>query len=189
MDLSSKILPLASPVPAVSHGDAVSVPFGTVTAAFYHHALHTPNANAVLDISNGIPLEMSYGDLAEQAQRLASAMQRMGIKPRQKVPLIVKRSAEMITGILAILSCGAQYIPLDGGVVADSTIQHVINQCDADIVLCTASTQSRLKQLLPNTTLLLVKNAEIVDSHRVNPSQWVDLASPDAGCYIIYTSG
>lgn len=189
MTLPSKVLPLAPSVPAVSHGDAVSVPFGTVTAAFYHHARQTPSSNAILDISSGIPLEMSYGDLSEQAQRLASAMRRMGVKPRQKIPLIVKRSAEMIIGILAILSCGAQYIPLDGGVVADSTIQHVINQCDVDIVLCTVSTQPRLKQLLPSTTLLLVKRDETVDSHPVHPSQWVDLASPDAGCYIIYTSG
>ncbi|ODA81117.1 hypothetical protein RJ55_04080 [Drechmeria coniospora] len=133
---------------------------------------------------------ISYGQLAERAQKLALRLRGLGVQPNQRVPLVVKRGLEMIVGIWAILSCGAQYVPLDGGVVPDSTIRHVVEQSGAEIVLCLSVTEHRLRALFPSLVPVLIDEfvtAEADDD--LQSDDWLDLATPDTGCYVIYTSG
>ena len=180
----------ALPTTDFTHGEASYCPFPTITSAFYHHAASMPSAKAVRDFSNGIPArELTYRELAIQAQFLAARLRVLGVCPQQRIPLIVKRGTEMIIGIMAILSCGAQYVPLDGGVVPDSTIKHVAEQCGGHIVLCISSTECRLKTLLPTMTPIVIEQSIIPDQSLSKPEAWINLASPDTGCYVIYTSG
>ncbi|KAG6037502.1 hypothetical protein E4U41_005069 [Claviceps citrina] len=180
----------ALPTADFTHGEAVNCPFLTVTSAFYHHAANIPSAQAVRDLSSGILVrELTYRELAIQSQLLASRLRILGVVPHQRIPLVVKRGAEMIIGIMAILSCGAQYVPLDGGVVPDSTIKHVAEQCGGHVVLCISSTECRVKTLLPTMTPIVIEQRIIPDQTLYNPEAWTNLASPDTGCYVIYTSG
>ncbi|QPH19263.1 hypothetical protein C2857_004451 [Epichloe festucae Fl1] len=188
----------AVPTADFTHGEAIYCPFPTVTAAFYHYATSTPSVTAVRDLSSGVFVrELTYRELAVQAQLLAARLRMLGVGPHQSIPLVVKRGTEMLVGIMAILSCGAQYVPLDGGVVPDSTIKHVAEQCGGHIILCISSTESRLKTLLPTSTPIVIEQRTAPD-HALNnpeawtdnnPEAWTDLASPDTGCYVIYTSG
>ncbi|KAI1039721.1 hypothetical protein LB505_012069 [Fusarium chuoi] len=50
----------------------------------------------------------------------------------------------MLVGILSILSCGAQYVPLDGGVVADETLRFVLQQTGGRIALSSKATAHRI---------------------------------------------
>ncbi|KAG6064118.1 hypothetical protein E4U32_000538 [Claviceps aff. humidiphila group G2b] len=179
------------PTADFTHGEASYCPFPTVTSAFYHHAASIPSVKAVYDLSNGVhSRELTYRELAFQAQLLASRLRALGIGPDQKVPLVVKRGTEMVIGIMAILSCGAQYVPLDGGIVPDSTIRHVAEQCGGHIVLCISSTKSRVKALLPTSNPIVIEQRAIPSDQTLsNPKAWIDLASPNTGCYVIYTSG
>ncbi|KAG6002027.1 hypothetical protein E4U21_003569 [Claviceps maximensis] len=180
----------ALPTADFTHGEASYCPFPTVTSAFYHHAASIPSAKAVSDLSDGTPAkELTYRELAVQAQILAARLRALGVRPHQRIPLIVKRGTEMIIGIMAVLSCGAQYVPLDGGVVPDSTIKHVAEQCGGHIVLCISSTECRLKALLPTLTPIVIEQRVIPDQSLNSPEAWINLASPDTGCYVIYTSG
>ncbi|KAH7152548.1 hypothetical protein B0J13DRAFT_594346 [Dactylonectria estremocensis] len=179
---SCAVLRVYKPVSSVS-------PFPTVTAAFYHHARSHPENMAICDLS-GPRREMTYGDLALRVQALARRLHRQGVTPGQRVPLIVKRGLEMIVGILAILSCGAQYIPLDGGVVPDETIRQVLDQTQGDVVLCLSSTKHRTTALCPEHTTVVVDEPEPPNPGAVlECGHAFDLAAPDGGCYVIYTSG
>ncbi|KAG5980431.1 hypothetical protein E4U55_004032 [Claviceps digitariae] len=190
MNGTRKSLSFALPTTDFTHGEASYCPFPTITSAFYHHATSIPSVKAVRDFSNGIPArELTYRELAVQAQFLAARLRVLGVGPQQRIPLIVKRGTEMIIGIMAILSCGAQYVPLDGGVVPDSTIKHVAEQCGGHIVLCISSTERRLKTLLPTMTPIVIEQGAIPDQSLNSPEAWINLASPDTGCYVIYTSG
>ncbi|KAK7417327.1 hypothetical protein QQZ08_011670 [Neonectria magnoliae] len=170
------------------HGKVVQRPFPTVTAAFHNYAASCPDNVAVCDLSSS-PRELTYGALAERAQGLARQLRYRGVSPGQRIPLVVKRSVEMVVGIWAILSCGAQYVPIDGGVVPDETIRRVLDQAQSDVVLCLSSTKHRISTLRPNHLIVVVDEYDSPDSNIDSGDEYVDLATPEGGCYVIYTSG
>ena len=186
---------------AFARGPSFPPEFPTVTAAFYHHAKVNPETVAVRDLSSCLsavinqssgPREFTYSQIASRAQVLATRLHDLGVGPGRRVPLLVKRGAEMIIGILAILSCGAQYVPLDGGVVPDSTIRHVVKQSGKNLVLCLKSTEYRVRALCPDvTTIPIVAKPEIrrLSEKEEDTEHIIDLAKPENGCYVIYTSG
>lgn len=173
----------------LANGEKQPCPFSTITSAFYHYADQSPSTQAMLDMTHRVPRSFTYGELAARAQALAFSLREMGLQPEQRVPLIVKRSSEMIIGLMAILSCGAQYVPLDGGVVAESTIRHVVDQCDSGVILCTEATRFRVEQLHLDGTIVSIAAADKIDWCCGNPAMRIDLASGSYGCYVIYTSG
>lgn len=175
-----------TPINNFERGQTIKCPFPTTTAAFYHHVNTSPTAVAVRDLST-IPREVTYHELARHAQALASHLRTLGVRPNQRVPLVVKRGLEMVIGIWAVLSCGAQYVPLDGGVVPDSTIRHVVEQSGGQVVLCLQSTQHRTRDLCPDTTSVVIEDNMAYEENRADAV--FDLATSDGGCYVIYTSG
>ncbi|KAJ6444925.1 NRPS-like enzyme [Purpureocillium lavendulum] len=176
-------------IDAFTLGESVPCPFPTLTAAFYHQVKTNPYYVAVRDLSTGAPRELTYRELAGHVQTLASRLRTLGVQPYQRVPLVVKRGLEMVVGIWAILSCGAQYVPLDGGVVPDSTIRHVVEQSQGQVVLCLSSTEHRIRKLYPGLTPVLIDQCMAEGAvHAAPADNRIDLASPDAGCYVIYTS-
>lgn len=97
----------------------------------------------------------------------------------------------MLVGIVAVLSCGAQYVPLDGGVVPDSTLQHVSSQTGAtsSTILCLRSTHYRVADLEVTNVVIIDDEEQSDDDLYSNNLPIDDLAEPDNGCYVIYTSG
>ncbi|KAI5461044.1 hypothetical protein BGZ63DRAFT_357001 [Mariannaea sp. PMI_226] len=172
----------------LGHGKVAHAPFLTVTEAFYHYATSCPDNLAVHDLS-GPTQKITYRELACRVQLLAEELRARGVTPGHRVPLIVKRSLEMIVGIWAILSCGAQYVPLDGGVVPDETIRRVLKEAQGKVVLCLSSTQHRLESLQTNHETILVNGPRSQNLDEIPGDGYVDLSKPDGGCYVIYTSG
>lgn len=161
--------------------------FPTTTQAFYHHAATSPDAVAVRDLSRG-QSELTYAELAKRSQAVAHALRQAGVQPGQRVPLVVKRGMEMVVGIWGVLSCGAQYVPLDGGVVPDSSLRHVVDQAGGAIVLCMGSTEQRVRNLFPNVNTVRIED-HWLSATASGRNDFVDLATPESGCYVIYTSG
>ncbi|KAI3542000.1 AMP-binding enzyme [Colletotrichum filicis] len=172
-----------------TQGERIKSTYPTVTAAFYHHAETHPDVTAGRDLSSQQIREITYGDLATRANQLSRKLTTLGVKPGDRVPLVVKRGIDMLVGIVAILSCGAQYVPLDGGVVPDSTLRFVLEQAGGKHVLCLKSTKHRFDTLgVPCETFVIDEDSE--KDNEVSQSYPIqDLAQPDHGCYVIYTSG
>ncbi|RDA93987.1 hypothetical protein CP533_5008 [Ophiocordyceps camponoti-saundersi (nom. inval.)] len=183
---TSSSYPSSNVVSDFSYGPVVESPFSTLTAAFYHQAATWPSAIAVRDLAAATPREVTYRDLASHAQALALRLRALGVEPGQRIPLVVKRGLDMLVAIWAVLSCGAQYVPLDGGVVPDSTIRHVVQQAAGHVVLCLSSTEHRLRNLFPSLTPVLIDQCLALEPL---DQGILDLATPDMGCYVIYTSG
>ncbi len=57
--------------------------------------------------------QITYKELNEKSNRLAHGLQTKGVGPDTIVGIIMKRSVEMITGILGILKSGGAYLPID----------------------------------------------------------------------------
>lgn len=193
---SQESISLSSQTPHIqttdlTHGERIDCPFPTLTAAFYHHVQHYPDIVAARDLSLQPPRETTYAQLGMLSQSLARRLHNLGVRPGDRVPLVVTRSTEMLVGIFAILSCGAQYVPLDGGVVPDTTLQLVLKQTQAKVALCLRSTARRvtaMKDVQCQIVLIDIELELTVDDAQV-ATQRLDLASAESGCYVIYTSG
>ncbi len=166
-------------------GNTLTPPFSCVHHAFEHHAFSQPSAIAVEHLGNTI----TYGDLDRVSNGLANELRSLGVKPGSRVCLLVQRSIAMVVGILAVMKAGGQYVPLDGGIVTDSTLNFVLEDSDASVVLALKDyahrvplNSSRHVLTLEDAIARLEQDADLC----MKPS---DLSSPGDGVYVIYTSG
>lgn len=179
----------SSPPKSFSAGPKIKAPFDTVTSAFFHQVRTNPDSLAARDLSVQPPREITYGNLARRSAALAHKLRQFGVGPGHRVPLVVKRGIDMLVGIVSVLTCGAQYVPLDGGVVPLPTLQFVLEQTGGSTVLALRSTRHRLQGM--NARNILTIDEEVDDEEDLYQQNTVpqDLATPDGGCYVIYTSG
>ena len=128
---------------------------------------------------------MSYRELDEQANQLAHYLQETGVGPGSVIGVCMRRSVELIIGILGILKAGGAYLPLDPNYPVDR-LAYMIQDSNPMVIL----TMESLADLLPfSQTQIFCMDKELgkVSSlPTTRPDQKVrtkDLA------YIIYTSG
>ncbi|PKX90060.1 putative NRPS-like enzyme [Aspergillus novofumigatus IBT 16806] len=168
------------------------VPYPTVHHAFKDRAKQYPDAVAVCDLSQNKSVEVTYDNLLRYAQFIALRLQNHGVVPGSRIVLVTKRSVEMVAGILGILMCGAQYIPLDGAVVPDQTLEHAVIQSQNTVALCTGTFRSRLHPFPQLSSVLvleeLLAEAELT-GFRVDTTRLICEGDESSGCYVIYTSG
>jgi amino acid adenylation domain-containing protein len=62
---------------------------------------------------------LTYVDLNEEANRLAHHLRRIGVRAGTPVGVHIERSADAVVALLAVLKCGAVYVPLDPGYPAE----------------------------------------------------------------------
>ncbi|KAL2835979.1 hypothetical protein BJY01DRAFT_258812 [Aspergillus pseudoustus] len=173
-------------------GAKCRIPFQTIHQAFIHHATRNPSATALLDLSKGAPGEVTYGELLRQAQFLATRLKVNGVKPGGHVLLLVKRGPEMVAAILAVLMAGAQYVPMDGCVVPDHTLQRAAGQCNISVALCLGQFEERLRGMNIVPSILVLENILCSTDYTqfdTNPDRLVCEGDANRGCYVIYTSG
>jgi amino acid adenylation domain-containing protein len=55
----------------------------------------------------------TYGDLVAQSARIAGALAALGVRPRDRVALLARKSVPAVDALYGILRAGAAYVPLD----------------------------------------------------------------------------
>lgn len=81
---------------------------------------------------------VSYQELNNRANRLASILRKKGVRPGVVVGLLIDRSIEMIIGILGTLKAGGIYLPIEIGYPRER-ILYILNDCNVAFLLCTKS--------------------------------------------------
>src|SRR5438128_1176131 len=76
---------------------------------FTAQAQRTPDAVAVVDEE----AQVSYGELDRRSNQLGHYLREMGVGAEQVVGLCMRRSVEMVVGLLGILKSGGAYLPLE----------------------------------------------------------------------------
>ncbi len=128
---------------------------------------------------------MSYAELNARSNQLARYLTRMGVGPDVLVGLCVKRSLDMVVGILGILKAGGAYLPLDPSYPKDR-LAFMVEDAKPPVVL----TQYELKESLPDLAGQVVAlDADWVEIEREDARDLVCPAKPNNLAYIIYTSG
>jgi amino acid adenylation domain-containing protein len=128
---------------------------------------------------------LCYGELNRRSNQLAHHLQGLGVGPNVLVGLCVKRSLDMVVGLLSILKAGAAYVPMDPGYPKER-LQYILEDSKASVVL----TQECLVDGLPSIAgqvICLDKDwAKIACESETN---LVSQVNPENLAYVLFTSG
>ncbi|KFY29922.1 hypothetical protein V494_08373 [Pseudogymnoascus sp. VKM F-4513 (FW-928)] len=168
------------------HGARVEPRFSLVHEAFENVVDAQPSLVAAEHDGNAV----TYHEIDELSNILANNLIRDGLRPRQRVCLVLQRSIDLVVAILAVIKCGCQYVPLDGGVVPDNVLSHIFEDTQTQYVLCVEKFHRKVQQLVGPAAKVIILDAPKDKKHwsvsTKRPA--VSLDSSD-GLYIIYTSG
>ena len=79
--------------------------------------------------------QVSYDTLRNDVNALAQKLQsQMGIKERDVVAVLARRSVASVTGILAVMQVNAVFVPVDPEYPLDR-INHILNDCCPAVLL------------------------------------------------------
>jgi fengycin family lipopeptide synthetase D len=145
----------------------------TVHELFEDQAGRTPDNIAVVGNKNksGETVQLTYKELNKQSDRLAGALKEKGVLAGDIAAIMMRRTVEMITGLLAILKSGAAYLPIDPAFPRERS-DYMLKDSNAGI--------------------LVSEGTEIVSLSELSeefPTHLTHLTHPSHLCYVIYTSG
>lgn len=164
-------------------GSRLPVPHNTVHEAFESIVDAHPTVVAAVHGDRKI----TYHQLDLAANRLAHHLISSGLRPKQRVCLVVQRSLEMLIGLLAILKAGCQYVPIDGGVASDQALQHIFEDTEARFILCLPRYWDRVRQFARGDAIVLELGMDTGAFYSpLRPS--IKVSSEDS-VYAMYTSG
>ncbi len=149
---------------------------GDVISRFRRICRQQPEAPA---ISCG-PVRLTYRQLEHRSTVLAERLAARGAGPGTRVGLVAARSVDLVVGVLAVLACGAAYVPVDPAYPE--------------------ARQSLLIEDAAPTLMLVGRESEVVGSTGTPVLVIDDLDGPPTGvqlpvpgsedpAYVIYTSG
>ncbi|MGA4837499.1 amino acid adenylation domain-containing protein [Streptomyces sp. G45] len=152
---------------------AADLPATTLPELFAAQAARTPHATAV--VYEGQTL--TYRELDERADHLASVLTARGIGPEHLVAVALPRSPDLVVALYAVLKAGAAYLPLDPA-QPDARNHGILADADPVLLLSTGWQAPGIP------TLRL--DAPLPD---VAPAAPRPALHPDHPAYAIFTSG
>jgi polyketide synthase PksN len=136
---------------------------------------------------------LTYMELEKRASRLASFLNRTGVRRGSLVGIFIERSLDMLVGLLGVLKAGGTYVPIDP-IYPSERILHMIEDADIKMVL----TQEKIEHKLPQSnakTVCLDKDWEEIckDSGKSSSRKYYSYSNKNTGpedlAYVIFTSG
>jgi len=126
---------------------------------------------------------LSYGQLNARANFLAAYLIEQGVTPGDSVAISIHRSHEMLVAMLAILKCGAAYLPFDRNDPVSHTLS-CLDKADAHIVILDYESLD-----LAKSRLIMIHTATpgLFGSERQD--NIVAHATAESRAYILFTSG
>src|SRR6202048_828919 len=164
---------------------AQPVPPATLLELFAAQVAKTPDAIAVAFEEQ----TLSYGELDRRANRLAHHLRALGVGPETVVGLCLARSLDMIVGLLAILTAGGPYLPLDPEYPTER-LRYMIADAGARVLLTHGALIDRLPAQATSIVQSIVRLDADADAIAAQPARAPAVAlDPRHPAYVIYTSG
>ncbi|MGW3199177.1 non-ribosomal peptide synthetase [Streptomyces sp. NPDC001118] len=131
-------------------------------------------------------LEMNYAELDMRSNQLAHHLTALGVGPNVLVGVSLKRSLELVVGLLAILKAGGAYIPLDPEMPIQR-LKFMLADSGAPVVLTQQLLRDAFEGGPAHPVVLDADWANIVDHY---PTTVVETGvTPGDLAYVLYTSG
>jgi amino acid adenylation domain-containing protein len=167
--------------PEALEEDERTFPVFCVHERFEEQTRRTPAAVAVRYEHESL----TYGELNEQANRLAHHLRTLGVKPDALVALCLERSLELVVAVLAVLKAGGAYVPLDPEYPAER-LAFVLGDCGASVLVTQDRLLDHFAEPAPAVVCLDRDHSLLAQESAANPPP---AARPENLAYVIYTSG
>ncbi|WP_432973710.1 amino acid adenylation domain-containing protein [Dactylosporangium sp. CA-233914] len=119
---------------------------------------------------------LSYADLRDRADRLARVLRSRGVRPGDRVALLLPRTADLLVAVLGVAAAGAAYVPIDPDYPAER-IAFTLTDAAPAAVLATGETRA-----------VAPAGAFLLDGSDA-PGEELPAVDPQSAAYVIYTSG
>lgn len=149
----------------------------TIHQLFEQQVTKTPDNTALICEDKSI----TYRQLNERANSLAVLLREKGIKPGDVIAIMVRRSIEMVIGMLAVLKAGAAYLPIDKE-LPDERINYMIKNSESKVILTDNTTIYRFTEY-DKINIQCEEHYNFKKEDLANINNVRDLA------YVLYTSG
>ncbi|MFF5566865.1 non-ribosomal peptide synthase/polyketide synthase [Streptomyces sp. NPDC012829] len=173
------------------------VPVTTLADMFTARAVRTPDADALAHED----LRLSYAELEARSNRLARYLITRGVGPESLVAVVMDRSPDLITALLAVLKAGGAYLPIDPGQPA-ARVAFLCADAAPVALLTSTAIADRLREphadghgpdagprwIVLDDPAVLAATAD-QDPRALTQADRITPLRPDHAAYVIYTSG
>lgn len=121
---------------------------------------------------------MTFGELSDLVDRIACSFP----KEISSIGIVMRHRAEMIASILAVLKCGARYVPAEPD-FPTKRIRYMMAEAGVDFVLTEQAFTDKLDGFPLRLTDCEICGVETPAEERT------DVQDPDRPAYVLYTSG
>jgi len=146
----------------------------TVYSLFEKTAAEHKNQPAIIESGR----TLTFGELSRLVDLIAGSFP----KEVSSVGIVMNHRAEMIASMLAVLKCGARYIPAEPS-FPTGRIRDMMTEAQVDFILTDRAFTAKLKGFPLRLTDCEICGVETPASERTNPQD------PEAPAYVLYTSG
>jgi len=128
---------------------------------------------------------LSYRELNSRANRLAHQLRDLGVGPEVRVGICMRRSPEMVVGLLGVLKAGGAYVPLDASYPAER-LSYMLGDAGVRVLI----TEHGLRDSVPETSaLVLCLDGDQDGDAGVGGENPAPFSHPESLAYVMYTSG
>jgi amino acid adenylation domain-containing protein len=130
--------------------------------------------------------ELSYAEFYQSTMQLAGALLESGVKPGDRVGLLLKKDLSQARAIFACACIGAIFVPLNPQLKA-AQIRYILDTAGASFLLCQHDV---MKRLVPHPGQEIHLSIELIESGKIEPSQIkLPTTQPTDLAALLFTSG
>ncbi len=133
---------------------------------------------------------LTYSQLDERANQLARFLMAEGVRPGDRIGLLLDEAVDAYVGMLAVLKAHAAYVPLDAGFPSDR-LRYIVSDASVRMVLSLSRLSERTRPLADSAELLFLDRvrSRVAEQSPDRPDALAAGEPADDLCYVIYTSG
>jgi len=158
----------------------IPYPNVTLTELISQQAKITPN-NIALEFQDS---KITYDELLKKVNQLAHYLEAQGVQSGDFIAVAMPRCSELVISLLAIMQCGAAYLPLDPQYPKDR-LEFMLNDSAAKVLLTSKLVSESLSS--QSETLFIEEAMAALNQYPVTRLQ--TKVNRDDFAYLLYTSG
>ena len=152
-----------------------------VIPLFRAQAAARPRATALVTRQQSF----TYEELNKGSNQFAHHLRRCGVAPGSRIGILLNRSVDWITGVLAVLKLGAAYVPLDPSYPVSRLVEMIV---DSNISFVVAQKEPVDQRILDRVQLLYLDDQR--QQIAASEDEDIEVHVPeDSLAYVMFTSG